>query len=83
MVSIEDGRDGSTGVVIFVGINYSPTERTCYVTLKHGSDPTKTAAILVRQAASGYNGGGGGGGRGLGDGEGNNLLRKNDLAVTL
>lgn len=83
MVSIEDGRDGSSGVVIFVGINYSPTERTCYVTLKHGSDPTKTAVILVRQAASGYNGGGGGGGRGLGDGEGDNLLRKNDLAVTL
>ena len=82
-VSIEDGRNGSAGVVIFVGMNHGQTERTCYVTLKHGTDPTTTETILVRQAAAGYNGGGGGGGRGIGDGNGNNILRRNDLAVTL
>lgn len=82
-VTTEDSRDGSTGVIIFVGRNYGRTERTCYITLTHGTNPSTTATILVRQAAYGYNGGGGGGGRGTGDGDGSNILRKNDLAVTL
>jgi len=80
--SIEDGRDGSVSIVLFVGVNLG-RERACYITLTHGTDSTKTATIYIKQAGAGYSGSGGSGGRGIGDGDGENILVKNDhLLIT-